>query len=247
VEPYFRAASVVGAVVAAIALAAVIVLLPRLFRRGAASLPSACLLFALVYLFFLLLSRAVLDQNIPFDTRLLSPVQVLAVVGLCSALAQPSPSTGRRLGVYALTALAAVAVVRGVSTTIGFSGSPVAAYSGDDWRASETLAHAGSLPEDTIIITNAPDPIWLWHGRAPLIIPPRSSLYSGKPNENYAREVDEVLARTACEEAVVIFFKQPTRKPPRVLDPIVVGHLRLTEVTPFEDGQAFAVDEPACT
>jgi hypothetical protein len=244
VEPYFPAASLVGAIVAGIALVAAVLLLPRLIRRGAASLPSACLLFALVYLFFLLLSRSVLDQNIPFDTRLLSPVQVLVVVGLCAALALSSPSTGRRWGVYALTALASIAVVRAVSTTIGFSGSPVAAYSGDDWRASETLAYAGSLPEDTIIITNAPDPIWLWHGRAPLIIPPRSSLYSGKPNENYAGEVDEVLERTACEEAFVIFFKQPTRKPPRTLDPIVVAHLRLTEVTPFEDGRALEVDEP---
>jgi len=243
VQPFAPAAFVVGLLVAAAGLVGAILLLRALMGRGAGSLPSACLLFALVYLAFLLLSRSVLDQNIPFDARLLSPVQVLVVVGLCSAVTR----IGReqmQWAAYALAILALIAVVRSVTTTIGFSGSAVAAYSGDEWRASETLAFAGSLPVSTIIITNAPDPIWLWHERAPLIIPPRSSLYSGEPNANYSAQVDEILQRTACERAVVVFFSQPTRKPPRTIDPVVVDGLGLAEIHRFEDGRSFEVEEP---
>jgi hypothetical protein len=244
VQPFTPAALVVGVLVAVAATVAIGVLLRTLFRRGAASLPGACLLFVLVYLTFLLMSRAVLDQNIPFDARLLSPVQTLVVVGLASAAGRSHGSGRPSWALYVLSALACVAVVRGVTTTLGFSGSSVAAYSGDDWRSSETLAYAGSLPRTTLIITNAPDPIWLWHGRTPQLIPPRSSLYSGEANANYSRQVEEVWRRTACERAVVVFFKQPTRKPPRTLDPLVVGGLKLTEIRPFEDGAAYEVEEP---
>ncbi|MGH2755395.1 MAG: glycosyltransferase family 39 protein [Actinomycetota bacterium] len=244
VQPWTAIALPVGIMVALVATVAALRLLRPLLRTGASSLPSACLLFALVYLFFLLLSRTVLDQNIPFDARLLSPVQVLVVVGVCSAAAGLEGVGKMSWARYVLVALALLATIRGVVTAAGFSGSSVAAYSGDEWRSSETLAHVGSLDRSTLIITNAPDPIWLWHGRAPLIIPPRSSLYSGQRNENYSAQVHEVLRRTRCEVAVVVFFKQPTRKPPRTIDPLVVDGLRLTEILPFEDGNVFEVDEP---
>ena len=98
VQPFSPAALVVGITVAICATVAVVFLIRLLYRRGAAGLPGACLLFVLVYLAFLLLSRAVLDQNIPFDARLLSPVQTLSVIGLCSALGSPGRSGRPALG-----------------------------------------------------------------------------------------------------------------------------------------------------
>jgi hypothetical protein len=211
-----------------------------------ASVTTVCLVLGASYVGFLLIARAVIDQNIPFDNRLLSPLQTLAAIGLCVTAARMTSSARRRAGVAALAVLAGASVVRGTVTAIHFSGTTVAAYSGDRWRSSETLAYARRLPRSTLVITNAPDPLWLWDRRATQILPPRSSLYSGEANENYSEQLRDLLASTRCRRAVLVFFSQPTRKPPRRVDPVVAGDLRVSDPTTLEDGVVFEIDEPPC-
>lgn len=241
VIPWKAAMPFAGGAVVIVAFAVAIKHLPRILRTGPSSVPRACVWFAVSYALFVLLSRSLLDQNIAFDFRILSPLYVLLVVGICSTW---KGQTG--MATVLLVALAAASVVRGVDTARTFSGLSVAAYTGDTWRASPTLKHAGDTPPDTLLITNAPDPIWIWHRREPMVIPPRSSLYSGEPNEGYARDVREMLLATRCRDAIVVFFDQPTRKPRRYIEPLLVRGLGLTRTHRFSDGEIYEVSEPPC-
>jgi hypothetical protein len=243
--PWRAATMSAGALAVALAVAAAIRHLRRIRKTSDLSVPALCVVFAVCYVAFLLLARSTLDQNIPFDERLLAPLLILAIIGLCALLGKTVPGASRGL-VVVLVVLALATIARTTITAVRFSGTTVAAYTSDDWRTSELIAYVRALPRSTALITNAPDPLWLWDGRTPQILPPRSSLYSGDPNVNYSRQVRAVLAATRCRRAVVVFFYQPTRKPPRVIDPVVVHDLRLEPPTSFEDGQVFEADEPPC-
>ena len=208
---------------------------------GLTSLPRLCVLFGAVYLAGVVASRTLLDQNIAFDFRILMPLYVFIVIGLCAAL-PGLPRWGHLL--IALVAL--VSLGRGLETVRSFSESSVASYTGETWRHSPTLRHAGELPDDTMIVTNAPDPLWIWHEKVSVIVPPRSSLYSGEPNEGYSEDLAEIHAATRCRDAVVVFFDQPTRKPRRYIEPLLVRALGLEKTHRFSDGEIYEVAEPRC-
>lgn len=205
------------------------------------SVPTACLVFGLAYAVFVLLARVVVDQNIPLDARMLAPLQVLLVVGLCATL---RPAVSRRRGdAWLLLALAILTFGRGAVAAARFSDLPVAGYTSDRWRSSETLAYAASVASSTLLVTNTPDPVWLWHRRTPLLIPPRSNLYNGEENRRYVEQVGQLREATACRDAIVVFFDRPTRKPRRYIDPTVVRELDLTLLDRLSDGEVYDIDD----
>ena len=243
--PWRAATMSAGTLVVALAVVAATLRLRRSRSSTDLPIPALCAVFAACYAAFLLAARSALDQNIPFDERLLAPLLTLSVIGLCGLLRRTEYGGPGALAVV-LVVLALATFVRTTVTAVRFSGTTVAAYTSDDWRSSELIAYVRNLPRSATLITNAPDPLWLWDERTPQILPPRSSLYSGEANENYSRQLRAVLAATRCRRAIVVFFYQPTRKPTRAIDPVVVHDLRLTSPTSFDDGQAFEVNEPPC-
>jgi hypothetical protein len=188
-----------------------------------------------------LATRIFLDQNIALDTRILVPLEVFAVVGLCSVLPRMK---GLWIGVLCLVAL--TSVVRGALTSIQFSKSAVAGYTNEQWRSSETLRFVESLPESTAIITNAPDPLWVWQERTSFLLPPLSNLYTGEENVRYPEQLRALRKATACRVGVVVFFDRPTRKGIRHVAPEAVTGLGLTHRQRLEDGDVYDVDEPPC-
>lgn len=205
------------------------------------NIPGLCFVYGAAYAAFVLATRIFLDQNIALDTRILVPLQVFAVVGLCSLLPRMKPLW---IGVLCLIAL--TTVIRGILTSIPFSESAVAGYTNDQWRSSETLRFVGSLPESTAIITNAPDPLWVWQERTPFLLPPLSNLYTGEENVRYPEQLRALRRATACRVGVVVFFDRPTRKGIRHVPPEAVAGLGLTHRQRFEDGDVYDVDEPPC-
>jgi hypothetical protein len=204
-------------------------------------IPGLCFVYGAAYAVFVLATRFLLDQNIALDTRILVPLQVFAVVGLCSLLPRMKALW---IGVICLIAL--TSIVRGILTSIPFSESAVAGYTNDQWRSSETLRFVESLPESTAIITNAPDPLWVWQERTPFLLPPLSNLYTGQENVVYPEQLRAVRRATACRVGVVVFFDRPTRKGIRHVAPEAVAGLGLTHRQRLEDGDVYDVDEPPC-
>ena len=212
-------------------------------------LPSAlrtCVIFGTCYLGVVVLARIVLDLNIPFDTRILAPLQVIVIISVCLALSNLRPEKRGALVFAAVALVASGGAARGIKAASEFSRLPVAGYTGEEWRHSETLAYVGDLPESVAIITNTPDPIWIWHRRPSHFLPPRSNIYGGEPNEDYTRQLQDLRAATSCGEAVVIFFDRPTRKPVRSIDPAIVDEMELRLETDLADGDVYKVIAGTC-
>ena len=237
-------AGIAGALVAL----AVLVWGVRKLSSNGTPLPPAlrtCALFTGGYLAVVLLSRTFLDQNIPFDPRILAPLQVLAIVSVCVAIAQQRAGRKKAI-VIAIVLVAGVSVVRGIYSAAEFRRLPVAGYTGEAWRGSETLAYVDSLPGSVAIVTNTPDPIWIWHRRASHFLPPRSSLYSGEANENYSQQLQDLREAVSCGEAEVVYFDQPTRKPARSIDPVIVDELGLELKADLSDGGIYEITPAPC-
>ena len=233
--------------VAGIVIVVVVVLFARprgrdVFTLDHPSLQKLCLIFSLAYAAFLLSYRTLLDQNVAFDVRILSPMHVLAIIGACSALAGKMTKSGTSV---AILCVALVAVGRGAYAAANFSASTTAAYTNDGWRGSEALRFIGSLPDTTTIITNTPDPVWLWHRRAPVFLPVASNLYTGEENLEYAAQLGEIRRRIGCDDAIVVFFDRPTRKRARDIDPRVTEILQLTRTRDLADAGVYALRPPA--
>jgi Dolichyl-phosphate-mannose-protein mannosyltransferase len=216
-----------------------------LLRGEAGPIPTICTIIGICYLGFVMASRTFLDQNIPLDPRIFAPLQVLVIVGLCAwlgAVVKPKPSVVAPL--IALVAL--VSFGRSAFIAHGFTSLNVTSYTNDHWRKSPTLRFAGTVAPETLIITNAPDPIWLWHDRNAQLLPTRVNLYSGNPNPRYLSQLDELHEATRCRNAVVLFFNKPTRKPRRLLEHQVVSALGLRKEQRLRDGEIHSVTEPGC-
>lgn len=207
-------------------------------------LPGLWLIFATGYLLLMLATKTLLDQNISLDGRILAPLHVALIVVFCSAASRIGRERWLHVGIAVLLILT---VGRGVHSALTFSSSGTASYTNERWRASETLAFAGALPRDTLIITNAPDPIWLWHEHNPQILPPVIDLYTGLPNEEHGAQVAELKRAAACRETFVLFFAQPTRKPPREIPGTMVDELDLRLERELQDGAVYVMDDlPPC-
>ena len=212
-------------------------------------LPSAlrtCVIFGTCYMLMVVLARMVLDLNIPFDTRILAPLQVIAIVSVCVALSSLPPARRGPLVFAAVALVASGGAIRGIKAASEFSRLPVAGYTGEAWRHSETLAYVGALPESVAIITNTPDPIWIWHRKTSHFFPPRSNIYGGEPNEDYTRQLQDLRAATSCGQAVVVFFDRPTRKPVRSIDPVIIEEMELSLETDLADGDIYKVGPGPC-
>jgi hypothetical protein len=212
-------------------------------RRGSFAL--TCGVVGLTYVVFVLFSRTFLDQNVPLDARILAPIQVLALLWVCTAVDVYQGSAKRALALGALLLLGLLTVGRGLWTATEFSSFEVTSYTNDRWRSSETLEFVADVPADTMIISNAVDAMWLWHDRSTQLIPARENLYSGNPNENYPDQVRELVSATRCRTAIVVFFNKPTRKPRRVIEERLVIELGLEPIQRFDDGIVYSVDEPS--
>ena len=209
------------------------------FRAGRSPLPGVCAIFGLAYFGFLIAYRTLLDENVAFDVRILSPLHALAIVGVCATA--PRWRVQGRVVPILLTALAVFTIGRGVETAYRFTSLDVVGYTGDQWRASETLDYVGALPDSVVVVTNTPDALWLWQRRAPLFLPPRSNLYTGERNDAYVDQLRALRRATGCRRAVVVFFERPTRKKPRHIDPRAVEELQLERIGTFSDGVAYEV------
>lgn len=215
-------------------------------ERSLDALTQVCIAIGAAYVVFLLAIVTILDRNVALDTRILAPLQVLALIAVCNELARRGmPPRRSALGALVLAG-ALMSVGRGLDLAHDFSSSRYIAYTGDRWRSSETLAHAGRVASEQTIITNAPDPIWLWHGGAPQLLPPMSNLYTGEVNQEYTAQLNAIVSSLGCTEGVVVFFDHPTRKTRRYIHPTVVRALALTRVERFSDGEVYDVREPSC-
>jgi hypothetical protein len=219
----------------------------RDLRRGSidwTSVPAVCAVFAVVYAGFVLAARATFDNNIDLSTRQLLALQVLAIIGVvASSWRRPPARRGAVLGVAVLVLL--VGAFRLATATVpDLPDTDHSGYSSAAWDRSAGLELIRALPGDTLIVTNAPDAVWLRTGRSSLFLPLTANLYRGSANDRYGAELTALADAIRGRPTVVVFFDRPTRGHRRVIDDAAVHLLRLgpgrrlADATRYEPGPA---------
>ena len=161
------------------------------------------LLFAGIYLVFIVASQAFFDRAIPFDTRLLMPAYVLLL--LWFARNWPRSLTWSRSGRRSGLALVGVAGVLSVFLASGWAAFDTArhaqseSYSSPSWRATKLVKTLAPLPRSVIVYSNRPDVIYFLMDRPVHLLPPTIA------NPHYASQMRAIQAGT-CGRATTIVY-----------------------------------------
>ena len=215
-------------------------------RRGRADGPAAtvgnvCVWFAVASAFVVLAAKTFVDANIRLDQRQFVQAQFFAVLAVIVTI---GTRPRRRATAVAAVGGGAVLVVAAM-TTLGdvrsLNATDTGSYTSRSWRQSPTLKYVRSLPRDTLILTNAPDPVWLHTRRRPILLPLPFNPYVRAPNGRYAAEMADVARVASLGPSVVVFFDRPTSVFVRRIRPEVVGELQLTELRSLPDSTVYGV------
>ncbi|MDQ6697347.1 MAG: hypothetical protein M3Z46_07800, partial [Actinomycetota bacterium] len=194
--------------------------------RARRRLVTIATVMSISYLFAVVASRLYVDAAIPFDARLLMPLHLMAAIGLPLAALSIDAAMLRRCALVVAAFVAVLSVSDGVRAMTAFPRSD-AGYSGERWRRSAGIRAIRELPADTLVVTDAPDPVWLQTRRPSLFIPLRSDLYADRPNSRYRHQLRALASALHGRPAVLVFFRRPTRGTRRYLDRRVLTALDL--------------------
>jgi hypothetical protein len=169
---------------------------PLSSRPGSRSHLWILAVFAVAYVAVVMFSKALLDRTIPFDRRLLAPLQLTFAIVAAVLLVQVLSS---RVPFAAVCVVLAVVVLAWVWPwriwLAGFSdfstwdivkGAPAAAAPGPFEKA------VARLPEGDLIVTNGPDRLYVQTGRSSILLPTRNFPISQQRNPNFAKEMAEL-------------------------------------------------------
>ncbi len=168
--------------------------------------------FLLGYVVFIALARCCFDSAINFDTRIMAPAYLGAMI-LAIALTVPnlrmpafesrSPS---RLALFCLLASASAMQMtsglmwwkRSYQDGIGFAQT--------DWRDSELLRFVDAADSSAAVFTNLPDVIYMLKGRQTAMIPRKFDPTSRLPNNKYAVEITRMRQELNRTHGAVVYF-----------------------------------------
>jgi Dolichyl-phosphate-mannose-protein mannosyltransferase len=152
--------------VAAVALAALGLLWRRLtVTQAGQALTRVVGLFVLCYLALLLATITFVYTNVPLDARLLVPLLVSAILVGWRLPDSAAPGTPARRGL--LAACWALVILAGVRAGAWVAAAEVEdlGYASRAWRQSAIVEAVRALPGDVLIVSNAPDAIYVLTGR----------------------------------------------------------------------------------
>ena len=150
---------------------------------------------ALAYAGVLAVTAFFFDASLSVDLRTLSPLYVLCVVAVASQLGRWSGAWSRRLRGAAWVPVVAVGAI---SMVWCLQAIPTLrqdfTYTAPAWQRSPLLAAVDRLPRGAVVVTNAPDFVWLRLGRDTIAEPRLVIAKSGAANADYAADMVQVEA-----------------------------------------------------
>ena len=189
----------------------------KMVRLGS-RLHQICALFLFAHVTFVVASRSFLDEAVPFDTRMLAPGYLAAMIIIVSAVAiwrqsiMPKiAATRHRMFVYLIFVLWALQTIPAIAW-LQYSYTSGIGLAEKGWRESELMRILGSLNENTPVYTNAPDLIYIFFNRLTHMIPRKLDPHSRFPNDRYEIEVAELKTRLREDSGLLVYFNAPGRE-----------------------------------
>lgn len=169
-------------------------------------------LYVAIYLVYLVVSISLFDAYIRLDERILYPaLAAVLVIVVCAghdlyvrAISPGGKLTRLLFGLLVAVILASFAVTGVQKCADIYRGG--LHYSSRTWKRSGTIAFLESLPEETVIYTNANDAVYLLMGRNARAIPPRYDPVNALANPGYELEMEAMREELEKGEAVLAYF-----------------------------------------
>jgi 4-amino-4-deoxy-L-arabinose transferase-like glycosyltransferase len=209
-------------------------------KRRSSLLPIIILVFIVAYVAFLIFTAFFVDADTVLDHRTLVPVHVAAIILIC-ALAWKVFATLREVRPPRI-AFVALAIILLGSYSIRLGGWLIEArqdgqgYASRAWKESKTIARVKNLPAGVTIYSNGYDAIYYLTGRPAIYLPEKTNHNTGRPNENYETEVEEMRRDLEQGKTVLVYLKTLPERWFLPSEAELVQRLRPRRVEPTVDG-----------
>jgi hypothetical protein len=213
------------------------------WRSMGIMMPVSCLLFSVSYLLFLFISISFLDASTPVDTRLLSPILVLLIVGVFSAIWTVSQTLKKPVVWLCFLFLISIAVLMKTPEAIRSAAAIQEnglGYTSRQWQNSESMAFVKLLPNDVMIYSNGADILGFLTEKQSLSIPAKTSSGTMEANSLYNEEIDAMCKDIIIEKgALLVYFNQVTWRWYLPTQEEVASTCKLPVLQNFGDGTVF--------
>jgi len=199
----------------------------------------SCLLFISNYMFFLFISISFLDAGTPVDSRILSPVFAILIVGIFSAarvILQIFRKAVVRWGILVLFVLSvSIKMPDAINHALNIQENGLG-YTARQWQESESIAFVKSISNNVNIYSNGWDVIRFLTGKNVLPIPSKTNSGTMLDNQNFQREINSVCENIIGNRAMLVFLDNITWRwyLPSQTEIETTCHLPVLEI--FNDG-----------
>jgi hypothetical protein len=200
-------------------------------------------IFAPVYLVFLILSISMFDALTGMDYRLVFPFNVVLLLILVAVITNLISSRKKLFG---------AALVVSVLLLAGFQ-VPVSSrylqnlqedgvgYQSKRWRSSQTISFLHALPKTSKIYTNARDVIAFRTDLGSKFIPPQYSPTSLIKNELFPVQIELLCQDLKQPGTMLVYFKNSSRKFLPSFQ-LIENHCDIEPAIVFNDGRIYIAD-----
>lgn len=164
-----------------------------------------------VYFLQLIVSISILDFSTPLDARILSPVEVCAIlllsVSVRFSIRTKILSTCVTFICVGLLASSALRVIPMLGAKRLSSGG----YRNPKWKYDPIVKYLEAFPQGRAIYSNKPEAIWILVGRGAQPVPVKFDRMSLKQNQNVQRDFAEMAERLRSGQGILVYFPPPTK------------------------------------
>jgi 4-amino-4-deoxy-L-arabinose transferase-like glycosyltransferase len=176
-------------------------------------MPIACLLLFVSYSLFLFISISFFDASTPVNTRILSPILVILIVGVFSTIWAVSQTLKNPILWLLFLILIATSIFLKApgaiksAATIQENGQD---FTSRKWQSSDTMAFINLVPDNETIYSNGKDVIGFYTKKQSLDLPKKKDPVTSKANSLYSEEIDSMCKAIKGKAAILVYFDQIT-------------------------------------
>jgi hypothetical protein len=168
-------------------------------------------LFIFVYSAFIVFSLSFLDANIPLDTRILSPVFFSGFILLIYAIQMLHTQTTIKpekmriflSGSLLLVVIIALFVSIPQCVTAYHNGT---GFASKRWETSPAISFLQNLPSQSVLISNAPEPVYFKTGKPTYSFPKQYLAMEDQANSQFTTQIATLKNTLQDQNLVLIFF-----------------------------------------
>jgi hypothetical protein len=204
--------------------------------------------FVVVYLATIVVSVSLFDAATPLDTRILAPLYAALVPTVIGGVAvwwsQPGRSRDAMRAAGAVLVVALVLVgVRSLTTATGNQDYRLG-YATSHWHHSPLMRQLRAYPKGALVVTNAPEAVYLQTGRHARGLPAKYSSTSLQHDPHYRQQLDALVRRVQARGGVVAMFDEVKGRPWQAKAPELERQTDLRVVARAHDGVLLAARDP---